>query len=323
MGAAVWTADILGNRSGVRLDFGRMQNILRKDRNQTQGERCWGTHTRMVERHHSILRSCYLRLAAQAKEEGIEAPENHLLTLAVTAKNALFSIGGVSPTQALFGRQPAVLPDIERVLSTLDDTNAGPDGLSRGRHRLQEMAAQTMIEHTARNRIELALKSKTRPATQSHQYRVGEEVEVYRQPAQKEMSGWRGPAEILKVEDDGAIRVTWQGGSLLCRPQDVRRALLYAAFLYFYLQATHGPTLYDPFSILRDHVMGMRLGVPALFAITLQEGKYYISHAATNNNRIFHATLAVANALHLEGCTGARVGRGIHRLDPVRNIDDS
>ena len=89
-----------------------------------------GSHARMVERHHQILRQCFLRLAAQAKEEGIEAPNNHLLTLAVTAKNALFTVGGVSPTQALFGRQLAILPDIEQVLSSLDDTNGQPDGLS-------------------------------------------------------------------------------------------------------------------------------------------------------------------------------------------------
>ena len=44
---------------------------------------------------------------------------------------------------------------------------------------------------------------------------------------------------------------------------------------------------------------------------------------AAATRRIFLATLAVANALHLEGCTGARMGRGLHRLDAVRDIDDS
>ena len=75
----------------------------------------------------------------------------------MTAKNSLFTVGGITPTQALFGRQPAILPDMEQVLSNLDDTNGTPDGLSRGRHRMREIAAQTMIETTAHNRVELAL----------------------------------------------------------------------------------------------------------------------------------------------------------------------
>ena len=136
---------------------------------------------------------------------GIVCDEQHLLTLAIIAKNYLFAVAGVSPIQAFFGKQPSILPDIDTILAQLDNTNGTPHGYIRGRHRLRELAAQTMIEQTARTRIALALRSKTRPSVQQYAYKKDEKVEFYRSPANKDMQGWRGPATIVNVKDDGMI----------------------------------------------------------------------------------------------------------------------
>ena len=66
-----------------------------------------------------------------------------------------------------------------------------------------------MIEVTARERR--AANSKTRPSVQSAELAVGGAVEFYRATSQKEHQGWRGPAEILKIEDDGTMHIKWQG----------------------------------------------------------------------------------------------------------------
>ena len=129
---------------------------------------------------------------------------------------------------SLIGTQPALLPNIEVDDGTLDD-DGGPltaDPL-RKQHRVRELSVKAMVETTAIARAKQALTSKTRRSAHSEQYEVDDKVEVSRAPAAKDITGWRGDCDILKVEDDGTIIVKWQGGTLTCRPQDVRRSLLY------------------------------------------------------------------------------------------------
>ena len=280
----------------------------------------------MIERHHEILRQTYLRLVMQAHEEGLACSEQHLLTCAVTAKNALFYVAGVSLTQAVFSRQSGTLPDIERAATQLDDTHGAPDGLSRGRHRLRELAAQSMIEETAKHRIALALKSKTRVTAQALELKVGDEVEFYRIPAQKDMQGWRGPAEVLKVEDDGVIHIKWQGGTLTCRSQDIRRPLLYLSFVADYVttEARTSPSLTKPLDYLYSLVHNLEINTSKTIVILGRADGYRLSKYAQVHPRALHAALAVAACdFHLRGCCGIRIARGMKRLVGFPGVPDS
>eukprot|EP00975_Prorocentrum_lima_P059642 12506635-Prorocentrum_lima.AAC.1 len=58
--------------------------------------------------------------------------------MAVTAKNALTTVGQHSPMQATLGCQPGLLPDIDCGGAHCDDEMF--DGLSRRTHRLREIA---------------------------------------------------------------------------------------------------------------------------------------------------------------------------------------
>eukprot|EP00975_Prorocentrum_lima_P017503 3698778-Prorocentrum_lima.AAC.1 len=60
----------------------------------------------MVESHHAILRSAYLKCKAQAASEGLDVEPHQLLTQALVAKNCLTNVGGFSPIQATLGYQP-------------------------------------------------------------------------------------------------------------------------------------------------------------------------------------------------------------------------
>ena len=156
-----------------------------------------GEHVHMLEKHHDILRQQFLRLESQVKEEGLHIESDMLMDEAVFAKDALFQMGNVSPYQALFGQTPSVLPDMTQSDAVLDDSVddcQDMDGYSRCRHRLRELAIQTCIEHSAKERAQRALRSKTRPATQSEAYDYGEKVEIWRSSGQKETACWKGPA---------------------------------------------------------------------------------------------------------------------------------
>lgn len=282
-----------------------------------------GAHVRMLEVHHHILRQTFLKLVAQAHEEGIRATNNFLLTCAVTAKNALFTVGSSTPLQATFGTQPAILPDIEQVTANIDDSNTGPDGISRGRLRLKELACQDMIEVTAQERMKRAASSKTRPSVAATGLEVGEIIEFYREPAQKEHQGWRGPAEILKLEKDGTVHVKWQGGSLICRLQDVRRALTYLAMMYS-VWAYEADGTSSSLDFIQSYMATMPTGTQTTVAVLMQTGKYVVTTAAKQQPLLLQHLLYFAGCdLHLTGCIGARLARGLPKLSGLRDIDDS
>eukprot|EP00971_Amphidinium_carterae_P332194 6466231-Amphidinium_carterae.1 len=65
--------------------------------------------------------------------------------------------------------------------------------------RVREVALQQMIEQTARDRIMRARKAHTRVAAEQLELKVGQEVEYWRDQADKDVGGWRGPAVVTDL----------------------------------------------------------------------------------------------------------------------------
>ena len=99
--------------------------------------------------------------------------------------------------------QPGILPDQDREQSHLEDAEDGI--LSRNTHRLREIALQEIITITARQRVKAAQNSKTRQAIQVNQYQFGDNVEFWRKPIAKGLSGWRGPAKVVQADTTDAV----------------------------------------------------------------------------------------------------------------------
>ena len=279
-------------------------------------------HTKMLEKHQDLLRQLFLRILTQCQLEGIPVTREHILTCALTAKNCMFTVGDTTPTVAVFGRQSPILPNIERLGSTLDDTHTGPDGTSRSRFRLQEIATQQMAETTAIERAQRALTSKTRPTLESKQLELGSEVEFYRNPGQKDTQGWRGPGEVLKVDKDH-VDIKWQGSVVSCRPQDVRLALLYMLICECFWHSDTS-TKTSPWQYLLRHVEQLPPSTVETIAIIHNDKGYTVSQQARQSPQLLHAILRIASCeLHLCGCTGARLAYGPAKLKAMSNIQDS
>eukprot|EP00975_Prorocentrum_lima_P026884 5655434-Prorocentrum_lima.AAC.1 len=67
-----------------------------------------------------------------------------------------------------------------------------------------------MVASTASDRAQRALSSKTRPSVQVVNYQIGDRVEFWRAPANKDLIGWRGPAIVVNVQSNGDIHIEWQ-----------------------------------------------------------------------------------------------------------------
>ena len=81
-----------------------------------------------------------------------------------------------------------------------------------------------MVQATAEAIMRRLMNSKTRPATELLELKPDDRVDYYRKPSVKD-EGWRGPADVVRIEDDGHVTVNHQSRHLRVRGQDVRRAL--------------------------------------------------------------------------------------------------
>ena len=144
------------------------------------------------------MRGTIHRIDAQLKAEGIRIPFEQRLSEPVFAGDALITINNTSPDNAVYGRVPRLLPSIDAMEGESSDVKSVP-GLIRDSHRLREISVQSMIEGTARARLGRALNAKALPAGESDNYQVGEEVDFFRQAANKDTSGWMGPAVTADI----------------------------------------------------------------------------------------------------------------------------
>ena len=126
-----------------------------------------GEHAQMVERHHELLRQVIHNTEAQLGDEGIAVPFEVIVAECLLAKNVMLTVAGHTPYRAIYGRDPPMLAEFEPTSETqLDDMSGGIPGYSRHTMRLREMAMQSMTQASAQQRLERALKSKTRVAIQ-------------------------------------------------------------------------------------------------------------------------------------------------------------
>ena len=169
----------------------------------TLKEKGVGSHVKMLERHHDLLRMQYKKLKAACQEEGLNIPKSLIMAEAVLAKNCLFNVGGGTPMQSLFKHAPPLLPPLETTEAMADDAMGSIPGITRNGHRVRELSIGAIIQSTAQMRAEQADRSKTRRSIQGEQYEQGEEVEFFRAPSGKEVSGWHGPGTLVWTEPTG------------------------------------------------------------------------------------------------------------------------
>ena len=174
-----------------------------------------------------------------------------------------------------------------------------------------------MVQATARAKAQRAENSKTRLSGELLELKPGDLVDFHRPPATKDHSGWMGPAVVADVTPipQGIIAVRWQGRTLDCRIQDIRRALVYPVFL-----AVHSSD--SPVMILRMAVESS-FGSCTRVGWFKQQGNWQACEANKTSAKVLLAGLYVAGVcLNLQGAVGFRFGRNIRTISAVQ-CDDS
>ena len=222
-------------------------------------------HTRIVDRKIAVLRDTLHKLGSQLDEEGLDVPFHRMVSDAVYALNSLTSVNGCSPYTAVLGRMPTLLPADDCVMS-----DGVPDVCSRHTYRLREIAVQAIAEGTAKERLKRALKSQTRPSGEELEYQLGQQVDWFREPTGKDMSGWRGPGTIVDLTriEHGRVGVRTSTDQVLTvRLQDLRPSLTFMSsdLASFFHQddpvALEGSQSHYAQQVVQDYVDALKPGV--------------------------------------------------------------
>jgi hypothetical protein len=191
-------------------------------------ERAKGQHARMIERRGAMLRHTMHCTESQLTKEGIIWTFTMLLAHCIFAGNALTNVGGTTPYTTRFGTTPTMMPDLE---APQED---GLPGVGRNLQRIRVISLQKQIEATAVAKIKRALDSKTSVSGQQLDYEEGELVDHYTMPNQKDISGWRGPATVIKnMPKDGKVQLDWMNTKILRQYKDVRRFMDFSALVLY------------------------------------------------------------------------------------------
>ena len=174
-----------------------------------------------------------------------------------------------------------------------------------------------MVEATARHRLERAAKSHTRPAAQERQFAVGDMVDFFRPPGQKDLPGWRGSAKVCDLTslEHGNVGVMWQGRHLLCRPQDLRHSMFHMSFL----RCSDESIITHPLQTLIHTVSGLPSNTTLLIGWIQHTDKWVLSRATYQHYQTYKACLALARqVMYDRKIVSIRLAHDVPSLPPLR-----
>ena len=150
--------------------------------------------------------------------------------------------------------------------------------------------------------------------------KLGDEVDFWREPPNRDISGWRGPATVINDTRmaEGVIGVEWQGRNLTCQLGDVRRALI----MWGLFMASHFRQQYvTPREVLVRFAESLLDG-HMTFACQWSTKGWTLTKACKQHPLVLPAVLHVAACeLQLCGCIGGRVAHGTKTIEAVPHVD--
>ncbi len=279
-------------------------------------------HARVVERRNAVLRHVMHMIEADLKRSSHDITFKRLLAEATFVVNCFSFYNGVSPYNALTGRQPPFLPDFDTPDFPPDASGNKTERADHAREiRIREAARQAIIQSTAVAKVNRSLKGKT-TVDGSRLYNPGELVDVHRdQPKKDYHGGWSGPYSVVSNEPDRG-RITFQDGANVRTAvyAEVRHTLYIETLLA--LEANEGMDNKAMQTVL-DYIGNLPAGkAPELFGYSAPNGE--LTTATKRAPKVFMALQYVVKSFFkIDDVIAVRVGNSIHQLPSYSGADSS
>ena len=295
-------------------------------------------HAFYIERRGALLRDCVHRIKSQLHEEGLDDISfKTILAEAIFCCNALITIKNgdenYTPFQGLYGRTPKLLPSIDQIEAPRGSQTT--EASIEHTNTLREIAIRSIVEGSARARLGRALNTRSTPAAQSLDLQVGEEIDFFRDPTSKDISGWSGPAVVIDIRniERNVISARWQNRIIEVQVPNLRRHL---HFLVYHMMNSYGAGPSNPhinaWTHLRTAIEHLTHGGLVQLGYIWKHGSGSQTTEATltlssNNSThlgVFSAVKFFAeNQLHLTNVVGARLAKGLRELPATRGFANS
>ena len=130
-----------------------------------------GAHAHIVERHHEIFRQTLHSVVEQSDQASLVILSRHCVGETNFAHNCFVQVDGWLPYQAVLGRIPETMFSPENTaIGAVLSGDSGLVGTSVGAVRFREIAVNAFAIAFARDRAARALKAKSLPAGQRHEF---------------------------------------------------------------------------------------------------------------------------------------------------------
>lgn len=308
--------ELIGDgESGIARDHDTQEYLKRKGVKYVP--RAPMQHARFIERRGALLRDVIHRIDAQLQSEGLGGiPFKHRLSEATFAGNALLTVNNHSPYNAVYGRVPNILPDIN-CPDAENEQDVPRPGQMRHTHRVREIAVNAMVDGTATARLGRVMNTRTLPAGQREGYEVGEEVDIYKPPGTKDVSGWHGPAQIVDITNISRGILSVKSNNIIkdAKLGDVRRHLQFLVFL----SATVSTVAGGPGWLqAKQAVEEMSVGQCLLLGYIAANGNWILSKDNNAYGRLYNLmTHFGENHLRLSNIAAVRTSFGVGSLSKL------
>ena len=181
------------------------------------------TMTGLVERWISLVRLCSLKLKKSCQAQGLQVTNADIIHEAAMVSNSLVSYGGQTANQVVLGFTPRDFYDMEA--TTLDSVTSAVDSCPdpfESALRLRMQAKISMAKSLVEERIARCNRTRQQQTPPGQRLQPGEPVDIYRVPERKDQSGWRGPADLVKLTQGTGI-VVWNGVPYILPTRHIRR----------------------------------------------------------------------------------------------------
>ena len=269
-------------------------------------------HARYIERRGRALRLCMHKAEDQCKREGLQISFKALLAECVFIGNALTFIGGVSPYQCVYGRTPGLLPDFAM---TTDEDN----GIQH--QRIRTISINSMMETTAIARMGRTLRTTTQAGANEPggvTYNAGDLVDVWRRPSNKDVSAWKGPYPVVRVDNAAGQVITKMAGQ--DRPNrigDVRHTL----FIYTMWFLGRGPAG-QPANVVLEFIGCLPAGKFETFGTLNSTSGHDVTKTTRDNPDVamaLHQVIQTHFGMDITEVALVRLGHGIAGYPLVQN----
>ncbi len=182
-----------------------------------------------------------------------------------------------------------------------------------------------MVEGTARLRASRAVRTRTLPVGEREDYKLGEQVDFYRPPSSKHVSGWSGPSRIIDVSNLARGTVTIRHRCdmpIEVRLQDLRRHLSFLVFL----SAPHAACTLagSGWDLIRKTIENLAKRQSIHLGWIWTPNGWRLAKAMDRHSQVFGSMVYFATAkLHLENISGVCLGKGCATIGKIRGYQNA